>query len=83
MHLPVEDEGQVTPEPPAGEGRRGHHVAIVTGASRGIGRYIADALDDAGYTVERGSSMVAPISDRASLTSCVEGIVALEPHPSS
>ena len=48
----------------------------MTGASRGIGRYIADALDGAGYTVERGSSAVAPITDRARLTSWVERIVA-------
>ncbi len=76
MHLRVDDEGEVTPEPAAVEGRRGPHVAIVTGASRGIGRNLADALEDAGYTVERGSSTVAPITDRASLTFWVEGIVA-------
>ena len=41
-----------------------------------MGTLPADALDDAGYTVERGSSAVAPITDRARLTSWVEGIVA-------
>ena len=30
-------------------------VAIVTGASRGIGAHVADALEQAGYAVERGS----------------------------
>jgi len=76
MHLRVDDEARVPHQAAAAEGRGGHLVAIVTGASRGIGRYIADALEDAGYTVERGSSAVAPITDRASLTSWVEGIVA-------
>jgi NAD(P)-dependent dehydrogenase (short-subunit alcohol dehydrogenase family) len=71
-----DDGGEVTPETVEVGGRRGHHVAIVTGASRGIGRNIADALEDAGYTVERGSSAVAPITDRARLTCWVEGIVA-------
>ena len=41
-----------------------HPVAIVTGASRGIGRHIADALVAAGYAVARGSSSVAPVTDR-------------------
>ena len=76
MHLRVDDEGEVTPETAAVRGRRGHLVAIVTGASRGIGRYIADALEDAGYAVERGSSAVAPVTDRARLARWVEEIVA-------
>ncbi len=74
--LPVDDEGEVAPEPASEDGRGGHLVAIVTGASRGIGRNIADALEDAEYTVERGSSAVAPVTDRARLTCWVEGIVA-------
>ncbi|WP_345204046.1 SDR family oxidoreductase [Fodinibacter luteus] len=75
MDLPVDDDGEVTPEALAAEGRGGHLVAVVTGASRGIGRYIADALEDAGYAVERGSSAVAPVTDRAALTAWVEEIV--------
>ena len=76
MHPRVDDVGDVTPKTAEVRGRRGHHVAIVTGASRGIGRMIADALVDAEYTVERGSSAVAPITDLARLTCWVEGIVA-------
>ena len=75
MDLPVDDEGEVTPQPTAMEGRGGHPVAIVTGASRGIGRHIADALEDAGYAVERGSSAVAPVTDRAALTAWVAEIM--------
>lgn len=75
MDLPVDDEGEVTPQPTVMEGRGGHPVAVVTGASRGIGRYIADALEDAGYAVERGSSAIAPVTDRAALTAWVEEII--------
>lgn len=50
-------------------------VAVVTGASRGIGRSIADALEDAGYAVERGSSSVAPVADREAVTAWVEEIL--------
>jgi NAD(P)-dependent dehydrogenase (short-subunit alcohol dehydrogenase family) len=39
-------------------------VAVVTGASRGIGRHIADGLQQAGYAVERGSRAVAEVTDR-------------------
>ena len=52
-----------------------NRVAFVTGASRGIGRHVADALEDAGYAVERGSSAVAPVTDRAALTAWVEEVV--------
>lgn len=74
---PVDDDGDVTPEPDTDEeaGRGGRLVAVVTGASRGIGRAIAYALEDAGWLVERGSSAVAPVSDRAALTAWVEEIV--------
>ena len=70
--VPVDDEGEVAPEPASEGGRGGHLVAVVTGASRGIGRFVADALEDAGYAVERGSSAVAPVTDRAALTAWVE-----------
>jgi NAD(P)-dependent dehydrogenase (short-subunit alcohol dehydrogenase family) len=73
--VPVDDEGEVAPEPASEDGRGGHLVAIVTGASRGIGRYVADALEDAGYAVERGSSAVAPVTDRAALAAWVEEVV--------
>ena len=73
--VPLDDEGDVAPEPVAAEGRGGHPVAIVTGASRGIGRYVADALEDAGYAVERGSTAVAPVTDRAALTAWVDEVV--------
>ncbi len=56
-------------------GQGGHLVAVVTGASRGIGQYVATALEDAGYVVERGSTAVAPVTDRAAVTAWVEEIV--------
>ncbi|NHA67767.1 SDR family oxidoreductase [Phycicoccus sp. CMS6Z-2] len=73
----MDDDGDVTPEPDtdAEAGRGGHPVAVVTGASRGIGRSVANALEDAGWAVERGSSTVAPVTDRAALTSWVDEIV--------
>lgn len=51
-------------------------VAVVTGASRGIGAHLADALEAAGYAVERGSSSVAPVTDRAAVEAWVDDIVA-------
>ncbi|WP_249138503.1 SDR family NAD(P)-dependent oxidoreductase [Phycicoccus avicenniae] len=74
---PVDDDGDVTPPPDtdARAGRGGHLVAVVTGASRGIGRHVAHALEDAGWVVERGSSTVAPVSDRAAVTAWVEEVV--------
>ncbi|EAP99378.1 3-oxoacyl-[acyl-carrier protein] reductase [Janibacter sp. HTCC2649] len=51
-------------------------VAIVTGASRGIGAHIADALQDNGYAVERGSRSTAPVTERAAVEAWVADIVA-------
>lgn len=51
-------------------------VAIVTGASRGIGAHLADALQDNGYAVERGSRSTAPVTDRAAVEAWVGDIVA-------
>lgn len=48
-------------EPPRGAGAR---VAVVTGASRGIGAALAGALQEAGWAVERGSTAVADTTDR-------------------
>ena len=42
-------------------------MAVVTGASRGIGRHVAHALEDAGWVVERGSTAVAPVTDRVAV----------------
>lgn len=39
-------------------------VAVVTGASRGIGRHVADALEEQGYAVARGSTQVAEVTDQ-------------------
>jgi NAD(P)-dependent dehydrogenase (short-subunit alcohol dehydrogenase family) len=74
---PVDDDGDVTPEPDVepDAGRGGHLIAVVTGASRGIGRHVADALEDAGWVVERGSSSVAPVTDRAAVEAWVAEIV--------
>lgn len=51
-------------------------VAVVTGASRGIGRHLADALEGAGYAVERGSTSVAPVTDPVAVEAWVADIVA-------
>ena len=74
---PVDDDGDVTPEPDTEDewGRGGHLVAVVTGASRGVGRHVADALEDAGWVVERGSSTVAPVTDRAAVEAWVDEVV--------
>lgn len=55
-------------------------VAVVTGASRGIGQHIAQALEQAGYAVERGSRAVAEVTDRASVERWVEEIAARRGH---
>lgn len=65
----------VLDEPVDDDGHGGHLVAIVTGASRGIGRRVADALEDAGWIVERGSSTVAPVTDRAAVEEWVADVV--------
>jgi NAD(P)-dependent dehydrogenase (short-subunit alcohol dehydrogenase family) len=51
-------------------------VAVVTGASRGIGRHLAEALEGAGYAVERGSTAVAAVTDRAAVEAWVGDVVA-------
>ncbi|WP_406831156.1 SDR family NAD(P)-dependent oxidoreductase [Pedococcus sp. KACC 23699] len=51
-------------------------VALVTGASRGIGRRLADAFEQAGYAVERGSREVADVTDRAAVDRWVDAVVA-------
>lgn len=51
-------------------------VAVVTGASRGIGRFLADALVGAGWAVERGSSTVADVTDAAAVRRWIDEIRA-------
>jgi len=53
----------------------GPRTAIVTGASRGIGRHIADALETEGYAVERGSTTVAPVTDRDAVQAWVSDVL--------
>lgn len=50
-------------------------VAVVTGASRGIGRSLADALEDAGFIVERGSTAVAPVTDPEAVATWVADVL--------
>ena len=50
-------------------------VAVVTGASRGIGRHLANALEDHGYAEERGSRSVAEVTDRAAVERWVADVV--------
>lgn len=52
------------------------HVALVTGASRGIGRFLADALDRADWVVERGSGAVADVTDEAAVNAWVDEVLA-------
>ena len=51
-------------------------VAVVTGASRGIGAHLAAALEQAGFAVERGSRAVAEVTDRVAVESWVADIMA-------
>ena len=48
---------------------------MVTGASRGIGQHVAEALEGAGYAVERGSTKVAQVTDPTAVTGWVGDIV--------
>ncbi|MFQ6173394.1 SDR family oxidoreductase [Oryzobacter sp. R7] len=73
--VPVDDEGDVAPDPTVEGGRGGHPVAVVTGASRGIGRHVALALEDAGWAVERGSTAVAPVTDREAVEAWVAEVL--------
>ena len=50
-------------------------VAVVTGASRGLGHHLAAALEDAGYAVERGSRAVAPVTDPAAVERWVADVI--------
>lgn len=50
-------------------------VAVVTGASRGIGAHLAGALEDAGWVVERGSRRIAPVTEREAVTAWVAEIL--------
>lgn len=51
-------------------------VAVVTGASRGIGAHLATALGNDGYAVERGSRSTAEVTDRAAVEAWVGDVVA-------
>lgn len=55
-------------------------VAIVTGASRGIGAHLAGALEASGYAVERGSRSTAEVTDRAAVEAWVGDIVGRHGH---
>lgn len=55
-------------------------VAVVTGASRGIGRFLADALEEHGWVVERGSSTVADVTDAAAVQEWVDDVLARRGH---
>jgi 2-dehydro-3-deoxy-D-gluconate 5-dehydrogenase len=52
--------------------RLDNHSAIVTGASRGLGAAMADALEQAGANVTRASSATEDLSERASVASLLD-----------
>lgn len=55
-------------------------VAVVTGASRGIGRFLADALEERGWVVERGSSAVADVTDAVAVRGWIDDVLARRGH---
>ncbi|MGO1167767.1 MAG: SDR family oxidoreductase [Janibacter sp.] len=55
-------------------------VAVVTGASRGIGRFLAQALQEHGWVVERGSSAVADVTDVDAVETWIDDVLARRGH---
>lgn len=58
----------------------GTRIAVVTGASRGIGRFLADALDEQGWVVERGSSTVADVTQAPDVRAWIDDVLARRGH---
>lgn len=55
-------------------------VAVVTGASRGIGRFLAAALEEQGWVVERGSSTVADVTDADAVQAWIDDVLVRRGH---